>query len=150
METSNLLLHLKTNHPNLFQEANQAMKSSKGPQNKTTSVVVGQPTIQETIERAQKYEWKGKEWKFSGSIAYCIAKDCLPINVVEGAGFKKMINTFDSRYEIPGHNHFSRIALPSIYTSVKQQVKHEISTFQYFSATTDLWSSLGTYLKQIY
>ena len=110
METSNLLLHLKTNHPNLFQEANQAMKSSKGPQNKTTSVVVGQPTIQETIEHAQKYEWKGKKWKFSGLIAYCIAKDCLPINVVEGAGSKKMINTFDSRYEIPGRNHFSRIA----------------------------------------
>ena len=29
------------------------------------------------------------------------AKDCLPINVVEEAGFKKMINAFDLRYEIP-------------------------------------------------
>ena len=70
------------------------------------------------------------------------AEDCLPINVVEGAGFKKMINAFDLRYEIPIWNHFSRIALPSLCASVKQRVKQNISALQCFSATTDIWSSV--------
>lgn len=58
--TSNLLSHLKTNHPNVYQEA---MKSGKTPRTKATTFtsVCGQSTIQETIERTQKYERKGKE-----------------------------------------------------------------------------------------
>ena len=141
--TSNLLSHLKTNHPFVYQEA---MKSGKTPRTKaTTSMsVCGQSTIQETIERTQKYERKGKKWKeLTDSITHCIAKDCLPINIVEGVGFKKMIHAFDSRYELPSRNHFSRIALPALCVSVKQKLKQDISTQQYFSATTDMWSSVG-------
>ena len=102
---SNLMSHLKTNHPSLYQEA---MKSRKTPWIKSTTLPpVAQSTIQESIECAQKYEQKGKKWKeLTDSITHCITKDCLPINVVEGDGFKKMINAFDSRYEIPGQNCF--------------------------------------------
>ena len=92
----------------------------------------------------QKYEQKGKKWKeLTDSITHCIAKDCLPISVVEGVGFKKMIDAFDLRYELPSRNYCSRIALPALCTSVKQKVKQDISTQQYFSATTDMWSSVG-------
>ena len=106
--TSNLLSHLKTNHSNLFQVANHMIKSGKVPWNQIRSVVVGQSTIQETIKCGQKYVWTERiemERAF-WFIAYCFAKDCLPINVVEGAGFKKMINTFDVRYEILGTINF--------------------------------------------
>ena len=54
-----------------------------------------------------------------------------------------MINAFDSRYEIPGWNHFSRIALPSLCASVKQLVKQDVSALQCFSTTIDMWSSMG-------
>ena len=139
--TSNLMSHLKINHPKLYEDA---MKTAKTSRSKSVPVSVGQSTIEETIERTQKYERKGKRWKeLTDSITYCIAKDCLPINIVEGAGFKRMINAFDSRYEIPSRNHFSRIALPSLSTSVNQQVRKKIGTLQYFSATTDMWSSIG-------
>ena len=60
------------------------------------------------------HDWK--KWK---ELTYCIAKDYLPINTVEGAGFKKMIATFDPRYNIPSCNHFSRIALPNLHATVK-------------------------------
>ena len=40
----------------------KAMKSGKNPRVKATSGC-GQSTIQETIERTQKYEHKGKKWK---------------------------------------------------------------------------------------
>ena len=138
--TFNLLSHLKTNHLMVYQEA---MKSGKTPRGKTASGC-SQSTIQETIERTQKYEHKGKKWKeLTDSVTHYIAKDCLPVSVVEGSGFKKMIDAFDSRYELPSRNHFSRIALPALYASVKQKVKQDISAQQYFSATTDMWSSVG-------
>ena len=117
--TSNLLSHLKTNHPNLYQEA---IKSGKTPRIKpTTSLPVSQSTIQETIEHTQKYKQKGKKWKeLTDSITFCITKDCLPINVVEGAGFKMIC--FDSRYKIPSRNQFSRIALPALCASVNNKL----------------------------
>ena len=104
--TSNLMAHLKTKHPSLLYQ--EAMKSRKTPRIKSTTLPpVAQSTIQESIECAQKYEQKGKKWKeLTDSITHCITKDCLPINVVEGDGFKKMINAFDLRYEILGGNHF--------------------------------------------
>ena len=49
-----------------------------------------------------------------------------------------VLNALDLRYEIPGQNHFSRIALPSFCASVKQRVKQDVSTLQCFSATTDM------------
>ena len=137
--TSNLMSHLKTNHPSIYQEA---MKSGKTPRIKSTTLLpAAQSTIQESVECTQKYERKGKKWKeLTDSITHCIAKDCLPINVVEQAGFKKMISTFDSRYEMPG---WTRIALPSLCALVKQRVKQDVSALQCFSATTDMWSSVG-------
>jgi len=44
---------------------------------------------------------------------YSTARECLPVNTVERAGFRKMVKTFDSKYDI------SRIALPSLYATVK-------------------------------
>ena len=57
--TFNLLSHLKTNYPIVYQEA---MKSGKTPRTKatTSTSVCGLSTIQETIERTQKYGWKGR------------------------------------------------------------------------------------------
>ena len=82
--TSNLLSHLKSHHPSLYQEA---MKSGKAPRYKP--LPVSQPTIQGSVERVQKYEQKGKKWKeLTDSITHCIAKDCLPINIVEGASLR--------------------------------------------------------------
>ena len=48
--------HLKTNHLSLYQEAMKSGKTSH-----TTLLPVAQFTIQESIEHAQKYEWKGKQ-----------------------------------------------------------------------------------------
>ena len=70
---------------------------------------VNQPTYQEAMARLQPYDRKGKKWKELGDyITYFIAKDCLPVNTVEGAGFRKMVKTFDSRYDIPSCNHISK------------------------------------------
>ena len=125
----------------VYKEAIDAMNAkdnSTGRKVRITVPPVGQPTFQETIASTQQYDRKEKKWKeLTNSITYCIAKDCLPIHTVEGAGFKKIIATFD---DIPSRNHFSRIALANLHNTIKQQVKEEVGTIRYFSSTTD-----GTY-----
>ena len=111
----------------------EAMKSGKIPRQKTASGC-SQSTIQETIERTQKYKCKRKKWKeLTDSVTHYIAKDCLPMSVVEGSGFKKMIDAFDSRYKLLSRNQFLRIALPALYASVKHKVEQDISAQQYLN-----------------
>ena len=98
----------------------------------------------ETVVRCQPYKKKGKRYaELTNAITYCITKDSLPIHSVERTGFKAMLKTFDPRYQIPSRNYFSRTALPSLYCSTKERVAAEIQQVRFFSATTDMWSSIG-------
>ena len=146
--TSNLLAHLKTNHASIYQECRQAMEqkaiANATQESKKSKACSTQPTLMETITRCQPYEKKGKRYaELTNAVTYCIAKDSLPIHTVERTGFKAMLRAFDSRYEIPSRNYFSRTALPSLYSSTKEKVTAEIQQVRFFSATTDMWSSIG-------
>ena len=55
----------------------------------------------------------------------------------------KLITVFDPRYEIPSRNYFSRTGIPALYASTRDKVAQEIQAAKYFSATTDMWSSVG-------
>ena len=147
--TSNLLAHLKSHHPKLHAEAKEAIAASKSsqvqlrPMSGGSSVPV-QPTIEETMAKAQKYERRGKKWKdLTDAITFCIANDNLPIHVVAKPGFIALLNKFDPRYELPSESFFSKSAIPALYSSTKDRVMAELGTITYFSATTDLWSSAG-------
>ncbi len=95
-------------------------------------------------ESVQRYERKGKKWKeLTDAVMFYIAKDCLLLYTVEKPGFKNLVSTFDSRYDLPSRSYFSRTALPELYAEVRDQVKAELEPITYFSATTDLWSSDG-------
>ena len=52
-----------------------------------------------------------------------------------------MLATFDPRYELPSCKYFSKIGIPRLYNSVKSAVEKELKEMEFFSATTDLWSS---------
>ena len=74
--------------------------------------------IKEAFIKSQPYDKKGKQWnELTNTVTYCIAKDSLAINTVEHTRFKKMVKAFDSRYELPSRNYFSRTALPALYDS---------------------------------
>jgi hypothetical protein len=105
---------------------------------------VQQQTISQSFERVQKYERKGKRWReLTDSVTYFLAKGMLPLNTVEKPGFKKMISSFDNRYEVPSRTYFSRTAIPALYDVVRSNVQLEITKVHYYSSTTDLWSSVG-------
>ena len=62
---------------------------------------------------------------------------------VEKSGFRKMLKTFDAKYQLPSRKYFSETAIPSLYSSVREKVMEELSSVEYFSGTTDHWSSVG-------
>ena len=63
--------------------------------------------------------------------------------MVEKNGFKKMMAAFDKRYEVPSRNYFSRTGIPALYETTRERVSKEVLSAEYFSATTDMWSSVG-------
>ena len=52
-----------------------------------------------------------------------------------------MLATFDERYELPSRKYFTQTAIPALYNKVRQTVQDEVQRAEFYSATTDLWSS---------
>ena len=128
--TSNLLAHLRTNHPALHSQAKAAMDTKgKQPARKDTPVptMSSQLTLQESITMVQAYKQKGAKWKeLTDAVTYFIAKDSLPVYTVEKSGFKQLMKTFDARYQLPSRSYFSRTAIPALYESVRERVKQNL------------------------
>ena len=72
-----------------------------------------------------------------------MAKEMIPINTVEKPGFRSMVRKLDSRYEVPSRKYFSKTVLPSLYAETCERVTKELQEAEYYSVTTDLWSSAG-------
>jgi len=139
--TSNLFSHLKNNHKTTF----ALVKAAKSNEGKSSHLSDEQPTIVSALEGAQPYTHSSKKWKeLTDSVTRFIVKDCLPIHSVEKEGFKAMIHKFDSRYDLPSSTYFSRTAIPKLYSATKDKVAKQLSNVEYFSSTTDMWSSIGS------
>ena len=120
------------------------MTSADSTAGQSTKPGGSQPTLAEAFSQSQKYDRKSKRWQqLTDSVTYCLAKDILPIHSVEKPGFKQMMATFDKQYTLPGRKYFSNTAIPALYTRTREQVMQEVAQADFFSATTDLWSSEG-------
>ena len=59
---------------------------------------------------------KSNRWcNVTNAITKYIAKEMVPIQVVESEGFKQLVNMLDLRYTVPGQKYFSKTALPNLY-----------------------------------
>ena len=144
--TSNLFSHLHTQHPAKYELAIKAKKKAKGKEQSTeaSSRVGIQNSIDESFAAVRKYDRKSKRWqKLTEAITYYLAKDMVPFYTIEKPGFKRLVSVFDKQYDLPSGKYFSQVAVPSLYNNIRDEVAAEISNVEYYSATTDLWSSEG-------
>ena len=137
--TSNLFAHLRNKHPLVYKtlEVNRKTRSEGDG-------TASQPLIVDALERIKKLDSSSKEHKeLTKSVAICLAKDMLPIYTVEKEGFRAMLRKFNPRYDLPSRNHFSRVALPALYSETREKLEALLGgdEIEYFSSTTDLWSS---------
>lgn len=136
--TTNLFNHLKFNHRVQYEES-VSVKKKKAPSDARTAT---QTPITKSLFCASPYPaGSQKQIEVTEAIAHFIAKDMVPINTVCSAGFKKLISTLDKRYVIPSRNYFSQVALPSLYAKCRESVESDLQKIEFYSTTTDLWSS---------
>ena len=140
-KNANLYSHLKNCHPDKYIEVKPpGLLSAVGA---SSSVSSGQLTIAASLEKTRMFSSKSREYKeLTNAVTYCLAKDLLPIYSVEKEGFKTMLKSFNPKYQLPSRHYFTRVAIPTLYTTTKEMVEHTIKTdMVYFDSTTDLWSS---------
>ena len=94
--TSNVLAHLRTNHPALRTQVKVAMEE-KGKQLACKATPApptsSQPTFQELMVMRVAYEQISARWKeLTDAVTYFIAKDSLPVYMVEKSGFKRLMD----------------------------------------------------------
>ena len=133
--TTNLLSHLKHNHPKEYNEVKPSKKAKEGDSS--------QLSIHSSLARSTMISTTSTERKkLTRAVARCIAKDMLPLNIVDKPGFRGMVGMLNPRYQLPHKDHFSRYAIPALYAEVHDQVHEDLQKeMKFFSATTDMWSS---------
>ena len=138
---------MKTHHPlkhEGFRKLNAESQLSSSTRNKGTDGKL-QVSIVDSIKATQKYDRNGKKWqKLTDAVTYCIGKDMLPVYTVEKPGFVSLLKQFHPQYELPSRKYFSKTAIPKLYESTRESMLHSIKNIAFFSATTDMWSSVSS------
>ena len=87
-------------------------------------------------------QWVVKKKEQNRAVAYHIAKDAVPLSTIEKPGFQLMVSKLNPRYQLPSRRHFSDYEIPHLYSHVKDNVViPALRQANFFSATTDLWTS---------
>lgn len=141
--TSNCRHHLKNHHPSEFSKLiDEECASSKS---KTVQVdAKSQPTITHMFSKHQPFDKDSQQHKkITSAITRFITADALPTSLVEKSGFKQLMHVAtEGRYVVPSRNYFQQTAISALYNSVKENLVAKLKTIQYYSCTTDLWSSI--------
>ena len=139
--TSNLFSHLRVRHAAVHAEVKAAM-ATKEASKSTCKSSHQQVTLADTLNKGQAYPRGSRKWKeLTDSVTRCIAKDMMPLCTVEKEGFRNLVHTLDPRYDLPSRKYLTTKALPDLYSKTREAVMAEVSNAQFFSGTTDMWSS---------
>ena len=61
--------------------------------------------------------------------------------MVEDTEFLRMMKEIEPRYTVPIRKHITDVILPRIMNGITMEVKKELSSVQWYSFTTDIWST---------
>ena len=75
------------------------------------------------------------------SIGNFIAYDMQPLSVVENAGFKQLMHTAEPRFKVLSRPYFTNTVIPAMYTRKRMKTEKVLSSAQYCSVTTDIWTA---------
>ena len=75
------------------------------------------------------------------AIGNFIACDMQPLSVVENAGFKQLMYRAEPRFKVPSRTYFTNTVIPAMYTRKRVKTENVLSSVQYCSVTTDIWTA---------
>ncbi|XP_051811092.1 zinc finger BED domain-containing protein 4-like [Acanthochromis polyacanthus] len=135
--TTNLIVHLKSRHPELHREFLKS-KEEKAPAPAKTSM---QPLLR-SFNKAKAFNSDHPKVKeINKKIIEFIALDNQPFSVVEDAGFRRLMMHLEPRYAMPSRRFFSDVALPELQCSVSNHVEKLLANAAHISFTSDIWTS---------
>ena len=134
--TTNLYVHLDRHHKEVYVKlSHYRQQQSSSPQH--------QPSLQETIKKTQSLGRSSERCKkLTNAIGQFIAKDLQPISVVDGEGFKHLMEVADPRFIVPSRTYFTETLLPAMYVDVQQKVREVLSAAHYIIALLQLTCGL--------
>lgn len=147
--TSGMLNHLKNKHNEEYHKLIPTFPKGQKTTNQDTNVS-NKPSTSKKQLTLEKCAEINKLWdindpkakKYHVLIAEMIALDNEAVNIVERAGFRRLINSALPRYNIPSRPYFSDSVIPEIYRKVVEKIKSLLSETDYISVTTDMWTCL--------
>ena len=96
--------------------------------------------IIDSWSKQQPLSSSSKEYKaLTNSVAYYLARDMLPLSIVDKPGFTAIIHQFNPHYQLPTCKHFIKVAIPAL---VSMTSKAKLKSKSKVSATADLLKSL--------
>ena len=96
--TSNLLTHLCDHHSDLYSEITPS----------SSQAAKHQPTLQEVVAKGKKHDPKSpRAQELNRAVAYFMAKDMQPLNIVEKPGFTYLVSKLDPKYELPSRKYLT-------------------------------------------
>ena len=129
--TTNLLTHLRDHHPQLHVETTRALSGNPAVAEAGKKC---QASLVEVVEKSRRYNLKSsRAHELNRAVMYYLAKDMQPLYTVEKPGFRKLLATLDSRYQLPSRRHFAEQELPRLYTEVREKhVMPKLSKLTFF------------------
>ncbi|KAJ8353116.1 hypothetical protein SKAU_G00206830 [Synaphobranchus kaupii] len=136
--TTNLITHLKSRHPDHYDEfvKNNEKKPPAAAKNSRQ-----QPLLQ-SFDKGRKYNHDHPRAKgITRKLMECIALDNQPFSLVEDVGFVRLMNFIEPRYKIPSRRYFSDVALAELQAVIYSNIEKLVADATSISFTTDIWSS---------
>lgn len=78
----------------------------------------------------------------TNSIAYMIAKDNLPLSIVENEGFRQLVKTVVPLYTLPSRKKITKL-LDAKYEILKNKFIDDIQSISSFTITCDIWTDIS-------
>uniref|UniRef100_A0A1X7UQS2 Uncharacterized protein n=1 Tax=Amphimedon queenslandica TaxID=400682 RepID=A0A1X7UQS2_AMPQE len=69
-----------------------------------------------------------------------VARDLMPLSIVEGEGFKRLMNYIELGYTVPSYTHVT-IVCCQMYSELKEKLILQIASCMYVALTTVIWTS---------
>ena len=150
--TSNLVSHLRTNHPVVYQRFCQCKdkKESQRQDVRKEKVESGGFTALRLLT-LKGSEDRVKLWGINDPRAAVLhrklgemtALDYQPISLVEDIGFLRFIAALEPRYKVPSRKYITETVLKMINVGMKEELMKKLHALgvEYYSFTTDGWST---------
>lgn len=128
-----MIRHAKTHHSKEWETINE-----KAFNQKTVASYFKQPET----PKVEKYPLNSqRQQKINRKLAEFISKDMRPLNIVNGEGFRDLMNELDPSYTLPSVATLRNKLIPKLQNETMTSLQRKFETIEEVSITTDGWTS---------